>query len=292
MRRGFVVCGAGAALVAAIAIACDDADHTGDVHSNRDSSTPALATKDEAMSEVRSFLIDGDRRRVAFTSAPGAFSPGAEENLAFAYALAEPPAGWVSLGASPFLERPLVVAGVPLFAPFGGTPKKGFRELFVEEPRIGRLWGRFSTDVGVALERNPKLFDALVFARRNEGYRVFIVEDGDRYAIRGMCIFQVSGETGKVVELLHDRSLEGMRAASHVLGLALRAMQKSGARVARAAALPHSGTMPMFLRHAFRRVAGPPVIVRPIDSAREDLVTYPEGWYVSALDFLGATPPA
>src|SRR6478609_8506104 len=100
--------------------------------------------------EVRSFLIDGDRRRVVYAREPAAFALGGDENLAFAYAVAEPPAGWTSLGASPFLERPLVVAGLPLFAPFGGTPKRGYREIFVDEPRIGRLWGRFSTDVGVA----------------------------------------------------------------------------------------------------------------------------------------------
>lgn len=244
------------------------------------------------MSDVRAFLIDGDRRRVAYVQEPAAFAAGDDDGLAFAYAVAAPPPGWVSLGASPFLERPLVLGGVPLFAPFGGTPKKGFRELFVDEPRVGRLWGRFSIDIGVALERNAKLFDARVFAQLDRGYRVFVLEDGDRYAIRGMCIFHVSGQVGTVVELLHDRTLDGMFAASHVLGLALRAMAESGARVARAAALPHSGTMPMLVRHAFRRVAGPPVIVRPIDSAREDLVTYPEGWYVSALDFDSAIPPA
>jgi hypothetical protein len=236
---------------------------------------------------LRDFLVDGDRRRVAFVADPDAAVD--ETDLAFAYSLADPRPGWVSLGASPMLERPLLFGGVPLFAPFGGTPKKGFRELFVDEPRIGRLWGRFSIDVPVAMERNAKLFTAQIFARLADGYRVFIVEDGDRYAVRGMCIFQVTGEVGTVVELLHDRSVDGMRAASHVLGLAIRAMARSGARTARAAALPHSGTSPIYLRHAFRRVAGPPVIVRPIDPARADLVTYPEGWYVSYLDFI---PPA
>lgn len=239
----------------------------------------------------RAFLIDGNRRAVAFVREPASWARGDEpKDLAFAYAVGSPPAGWVSLGASPFLERPLVIAGLPLFAPFGGRPREDVREIFVDEPRTSRLWGRFSIDIAVALERNEKRFKQEVVPRLGETpapdrYRVLIIEDGERYAIRGMCIFHVTGETGHVVELLHDRTVRGMRAASHLLGLALRAMAKDGARIARAAALPHSGTMPLLIRHAFRRVAGPPLIVRPIDESIEHLATYPEGWFVSGADF-------
>lgn len=246
------------------------------------------------MTETRSFLVDGNRRRVAYVpGATGALDDPSE--LGFAYGLGDEAHGrWVRLAGSPFLERPLALGPLPLFAPFGRRPRAGFRELFVEEPRIGRLWGRFSVDVPVAMERSPKLVNERIFARLTEGFRVFIVEDGDRYALRGLCIFQVKDDVGRVVELLHDRSLDGMRAASHVLGLALRAMHDSGARVARAVALPHSGTVPILLRHAFRRVAGPSVLVQPLDEAIEHLATYPDGWYLSYLDFLEprVTPPA
>lgn len=249
------------------------------------------------MTTNRDFLIDGNRRRVAFVGSPESFTP--EPELAFAYAVASPPSGWVSLEASPFLERPLKLAGFPLFAPFGGKAREDVREIFVDEPRISRLWGRFSIDLAVALERNEKLFKQRIVPglhaegeRRPGDYRVLIVEDGERYAIRGMCIFHVSGDLGYIDEILHDRTVKGMRAASHVTGLALRAMAKDGARVARAAALPHSGTMPILVRHAFRRIAGPPVIVRPVDEALHDLATFADAWYVSGLDFFEATRPA
>lgn len=207
------------------------------------------------------------------------------EDAAFAYAVGSEGDGFTSLGVSPFLERPLVVAGIPLFAPFGGKPKTGFREIFVDEPRFGRLWGRFSVDVPVAIERAAKFFNEHLF-KQLSGYRVFIMEDGDRYAVRAVCIFRVDGDVGTVVELLHDRSLDGLRHASHLLGLALRAMHEAGAKVARAAAFPHSGTIPVFVRHAFRRPRGEAVVVKPLDPALADVVTKRESWYVSYVDFL------
>jgi len=45
-----------------------------------------------------------------------------------------------------------------------------------------------------------------------------------------------------VLELLHDRSVTGMRAASHLLGLALREMSDAGTASARAISLAHSGS--------------------------------------------------
>jgi hypothetical protein len=250
---------------------------------------------------IRTFLIDGERRRVAFVTDLAA--PIDDGDLAFAYGLGEGtqtlPPGWTSLGVSPFLERPLGLAhfserlpNVPLLAPFGGKPQPGFREIFVTEPRYGRLWGRFSVDVPVAIERAARLFDEGLFRRIAEGpsetaeYRVFIMEDGDRYAVRATCAFTVRDGVGTIVEVLHDRSLDGLRHASHLIGLALRAMSDAGARVARAAALPHSGTIPVFLRHAFRRPRGASLVVRPIDAAVRDVITRRESWYVSYVDFI------
>jgi hypothetical protein len=175
---------------------------------------------------------------------------------------------------------------VPLLLPFGRTPKKGFREVFTKEPRFSRLWSRFAVDVPVAIERAAKLFDAGLFEQLDDGYRVFIMEDGDRYAVRAMCVFRIEGENGTIVEVLHDRSLDGLRHASHLVGLALRAMIDAGAKVARAAAFPHSGTIPVFIRHAFRRVRKQQILVHPIDPALTDLVTKRENWYVSYVDAL------
>jgi hypothetical protein len=204
--------------------------------------------------------------------------------------------GWASLGAAPLLVRPLRLFGkVPLVAPFGRSRRSGFREIAVKEPRVTRLWDRFSVDVGVAVERTASFVDRRVFERLDRGYRVFIFEDGDRYAIRAMCIFTVERRAhearGHVVELLHDRSVTGMRAASHLLGLALREMSDAGADSARAWSLPHSGSYPIYVRHAFLappqrlRAEGVSFGVRAFDPDLEDAITARDRWYLSCLDF-------
>lgn len=245
----------------------------------------------------RSFLVAGERRRAVFVADPAVSVP--EADVGFHYALAQTaPDGWVSLGPAPWIQRPLRLGhlssrlpNMPLLLPFGRKPRAGFRELTTADPRMSRLWGRFSVDVAVAMERDAKLVDQRVFGRTGEGYRVFIMEDGDRYAIRAMCIFVVKGSVGYVIELLHDRTLEGMRDASHVLGLALRAMSDAGATVARAASLARSGSMPLFLRHAFVGArAEEHLVVRAVDPALVDLVVDRERWYLSYLD-LEEPPP-
>ena len=254
-----------------------------------------------------SMRFHGERRPV-LVAATGDL-PAAERELstrptpdeaALAYALAAPAAvaalqahGWESLGPVPALLRPLRLSAVsgalpklPLLAPFGRKRRAGVREItdLPADVRLTRLWDRFSVDVGVALERTTKLFAWRIHDRAGKEYRVFIFEDGDRYAIRALCIFTAGGY---VLELLHDRSVTGMRAASHLLGLALREMSDAGAESARALSLPHSGSYPIFARHAFfgtrdARVLG----VRPLDPAVEDAVLARERWYVSYLDAL------
>ncbi len=239
----------------------------------------------------RSFLVAGERRRAAFVANPSAEDPEADVDFHYALAPAAPP-GWVSLGPAPWIQRPLRLGhlssrlpNVPLLAPFGRRPRAGFRELTTADPRMSRLWGRFSVDVPVAMERDAKRVSERIFGRPDDGYRVFIMEDGDRYAIRAMCIFMVKSSVGYVIELLHDRTLEGMRDGSHVLGLALRAMSDAGATVARATALARSGTMPLYLRHAFVGArADAHFVVRAVDPALADLVGDRERWYLSYLD--------
>jgi hypothetical protein len=221
--------------------------------------------------------------------------------------------GFESLGSAPQLVRPLrlsaaalglalppaaqgLLSRVPLVAPFGRARRTGFREIAVKEPRISRLWDRFSIDVGVAVERTASYFDGRVFERPEAGYRVFILEDGDRYAIRAMCIFKIAdepgGRVGYVMELLHDRSVTGLRAASHLLGLALREMLDAGANAALAWSLPLSGSYPIYARHAFvapragLRLGTEDVRmgVRAFDPEVDDLVTQRDRWYLSYLD--------
>ena len=219
---------------------------------------------------------------------------------------------WESLGPVPLLVRPLRLSSVadalalpararallpalPLVAPFGRTRRSGFREIAVKEPRITRLWDRFSIDVGVALERNASTFERRIFEGLEGSHRrVFIFEDGDRYAIRAMCVFTVKddagGRRGHVLELLHDRSVTGLRAASHLLGLALREMLDAGADAAVAWSLPSSGSYPIYARHAF---FSPPQAlreddlrmgVRAFDPELDALVTRRDRWYLSGLD--------
>lgn len=218
-----------------------------------------------------------------------------EGDIALAYDIAEPGArapGTESLGPPPILVRPLSALGIPLLFPLGPS-RAGVREITVREPRMTRLWERFCVDVDVAVERDAKYFDARVFARMNErGYRVLIMEDGDRYAVRAACVFTVQGRAGHVLELLHDRSVAGMRGASRLLGLALREMKGAGANAASAWSLPHSGSFPLFALHAFfplsasaaRQRDPRELVVRAIDPELEGIVSERERWYVSLLD--------
>jgi hypothetical protein len=210
----------------------------------------------------------------------------------------EPRPNDTSLGPVPLVVRPLRLWRAPLVAPFKKRRQSAVREIAVREPRITRLWERFSVDVGVAIERDAALFEERIIGQLDRGYRIFILEDGDRYAIRAMCIFVVRGEIGYVVELLHDRSVAGMRGASHLLGLVVREMSEAGAASAHAWSLPHSGSFPIFVRHAFvpvperLRANRRRMTVRAVDPEVEDTVTRRESWYVSYLDAELATDSA
>ena len=191
--------------------------------------------------------------------------------------------GGTSIGRAPRLVRWL-----GLVSPLSPS-RDGVRELFVREPRMTRLWERFSIDVGIAVERDAKFFDARIFDRmKEEGHRVIVVEDGDRYAIRAACIFRIEGEEGQVLELLHDRTVAGMRGASRVLGLAVRELAKAGAKRAVAWSFPHSGSFPMLLRHAFvPRAEERELRVHvgdDVDETFADLARRRDSWYVSLLD--------
>jgi hypothetical protein len=255
---------------------------------------------------VRSLLIAGERREGAVVEDAAATPAAGEVALAYGLLAGDAPRGWTALGRAPLVERPLrlsrlaarlpgaaraLLPEVPLLAPFGRRPRAGFRDISATpDPRVSRLWGRFSVDVRVAVERDARFFERRVWGRPDAGYRVFIVEDGDRYAIRAMCVFTVREEggarAGYVMDLLHDRSVDGMRGASHLLGLALRAMSDDGAEVARACSLPHSGSFPLLLRHAFvpSPASGRRFAVRSLDPALDDVVTQRDLWYLSYVD--------
>lgn len=295
--------------------------------------TTTTRTADPSASQrLRPMRFDGERRFVlalemgadekedAFVAAAEASVARAmKEEAALAYGFVDARRadavfdrlGWTSLGPVPLLVRPLRLSAaaellelpsvarpllpeMALVLPFGRRRRSGFREIATQDPRVTRLWDRFSIDIGVAVERSAKWIGARVFDRPDAGYRVFIFEDGDRYVIRALCIFRTRQDRGRVVghveELLHDRSVAGMRAASHLLGLAVREMSDAGAESAVACSLVHSGSFPILVRHGFlpaSRRADFKLGVRAFDPALADVVTQRHQWYLSGLDFDG-----
>lgn len=245
---------------------------------------------------IRPVRFDGERRRaVALVGAGTAEALDAavrgEEEALLGYGLVDAATaaglvtrGWTELGAVPVVGRRLRVGPLPLVLPRG--KRAGVRELLASDPRFTRLWDRFSVDVPIAVERNAAHVNPRVFPEDGAARaRVLVFEDGDRYVIRALCMFT---RDGVVKELLHDRSLAGMSAASHLLGLALREMLAAGAERATAIALPHGGSTPILVRHLFTALgAGEParrLVVLPRDPEAEPVVARLEHWYVSGLD--------
>jgi hypothetical protein len=269
-----------------------------------------------AAAALRPMRIDGERRpglRFARNAEhdryPGSLPADRPADLALGYELGrgEPEAGegsdgWTSLGEIPLVVRSLRLSHVagrlglpaaagarlprwPLVAPFGGQRAAAVREITSADPRITRLWERFSVDVGAAVERSAHVLAERIFERREAGYRALILEDGDRYAIRAMCVFTVRSSTGHVLELLHDRSVAGMRAASHLLGIVVREASGAGADAVSACSFSHSGSFPIYARHGFLpRSSGLYLAVRTVDPSVEHVVTSRERWYLSGLD--------
>ena len=248
------------------------------------------------LAALRPIRFDGERRQAVAITGPDGTAVAIDEagragdGPVFAYgvvgratAASLVARGWSDLGRAPRLARPLRVGKVPLVLPRSRRP--GVREITVSDPRITRLWDRFSIDVPVAIERNAAHVNPRIFPEDGAPRaRVLVFEDGDRYVIRALCIFQ---RDGTVRELLHDRSLAGMRAASHLLGLALREMLAAGATRATALSLPHSGSYPLLARHLFTAIAATGderVVVLPRDPDLADVVTSLGHWYLSGLD--------
>jgi len=219
--------------------------------------------------------------------------------------------GWTSLDPVPFLLRPLrlsyaadrlklpavvraLVPNAPLVAPFGPRRDERVREIQGTDPRLDQLWQRFSTDVGVAIERDAQYLDWRLFQRPDSGYRVLVTESADNHDLQALCAFAVhdkhGGRIGYVMELMHDRSLRGMRAASRLLGIAVREMSDAGADSVLAWSLAHSPSFPIYARHAFFPL---PERLRPIelhfgarafDSTVSSIVGDRRRWYLSYLD--------
>jgi hypothetical protein len=243
--------------------------------------------------------VDRERRLAIHVSSavPRTIPPRdvATADAAFLFGFSDRSADETSIGPVPLVVRPLRLSSLPLLTPFGKRRQAAVREIATREPRITRLWERFSVDVGVAVERDSSFVNEHVLSRLDRGYRVLIFEDGDRYAIRAMCIFKIAEDegparTGYVVELLHDRSVAGMRSASHLLGLAVREMSDRGAHAVHAWSFPHSGTFPLFVLHGFvpmparLRSSQLQLSVHALDPAMEPIVRRRENWYVSYLD--------
>ena len=253
--------------------------------------------------EERPIRFDGERRKALAILATGAgddlaaaiaASAARSDEAVLAYAFVDSARapdvfdrlGWIELGPAPVLVRPLRLGGLPAVLPFGGRPRAGVREITVPDPRITRLWDRFSVDVPVAIERGATYVNGRLFGSGAEGVQVLVLEDGDRYAIRALCAFRVDGTRATLLEVLHDRSVTGMFAAAHLVGLALRRSLAAGATEATAWSLPHSGSYPILARHLFRsaREPGLSLGVQPIDPEVAGAAAALRSWYLSALD--------
>jgi hypothetical protein len=219
--------------------------------------------------------------------------------------------GWVSLDPVPFLLRPLrlsyaadrlklpkalgaLVPRMPLVAPFGRHRRKGVRELSAADPRMTQLWNRFSERIGIAVDRDDAYLQWRVYDRPDGDYRTLVFENEDGSALRAMCVFTLKekhgGRIGYLMELLHDRTVGGMRAASHLLGLAVREMSDAGADSVLGWSLPHSPNYPIYVRHAFFPL---PKRLRPVelhfgvrafDRSIASTAEQRSAWYLSYLD--------
>jgi GNAT superfamily N-acetyltransferase len=217
--------------------------------------------------------------------------------------------GWSPLDPVPFLFRPIrlgyfaerlklaerargLVPAFPLVSPFGRSRRRDVNDVAWPDARMTRLWERFAKKVGVAVERDAEYLRWRIFDKPGEKYRALVVENGSE--IRALCIYCVKekhgGRIGYLMELLFDPDFAGYRAASHLLGLAVREMADDGADSLLAWALPHSPTFPVLARHAFVPL---PERFRPIelhagvrafDPSLADLVTRRSAWYLSYLD--------
>jgi GNAT superfamily N-acetyltransferase len=217
--------------------------------------------------------------------------------------------GWRSLDPVPFLIRPLrldyvaarlkigdrvrsFLPDVPLRNPFGKTSNDAVREVHSADERMTRLWNRFASKIGVAVDRDAAYLQWRLFDKPDEAYRTLVLEDGGE--LRALCSFAVKdkhgGRIGYVMELLCDPSARGLLAASTLLGAAVRSMSDEGADAVLAWVLPNSLTMPVFVRHLFFTL---PEKLRPIelhfgvrafDASVASIVGDRKNWYLSYLD--------
>ncbi len=225
--------------------------------------------------------------------------------------------GWSPLDPVPFLIRPLrtkyvvdrlglakrigpvasLVPDVALVVPrlfARGTLPRGVVSLDAADARMTRLWDRFATGIGCAIERDEAYLQWRLFERPGSHYRVLGVEADDGSELRALVAYTVEtkhgGRIGYVMDLLHDRSLAGYRAGSRALGAAVHGMAEEGADSILAWSMRHSPNFPVYARHGFvplpekMRPIELHVGVRAFDPAVEPIVSKRESWYFSYLD--------
>ena len=190
-----------------------------------------------------------------------------------------------------------LLAKVPLVAPFGRSRRTGFREIAVKEPRITRLWDRFSIDVGVAVERTASYFERRVFDRL--GRRLPRLHLRGRRPLRDTCNVHLQGEgrAGRSHRVRHGAAARSQRdrPARRIPPARARAARDDGRRRGRRSRVVASalGELPDLraprVRVAARRASAlgtndVRVGVRAFDSEVDDLVTLRERWYLSYLD--------
>jgi hypothetical protein len=214
---------------------------------------------------------------------------------------------WSSLDPVPFLIRPLrtryVAERLRLGAAARFIPDVA---LGLGEPRIPRrlrletmakfdarfddVWSRFSSSVGVAVERDSAYLNWRLVDKPHEHYVTLALFEGD--ALVAFVTYAVKekhgGRIGYVMELLNGPGRT--REARWLLRKVIHEMTTQGADVALAWSFAHSPNYRAYLLSGFlpfparMRPIELHLGVRPFDKSIEPLVKGRSNWYVSYLD--------
>ncbi len=214
--------------------------------------------------------------------------------------------GWVSLDPVPFLVRPLRTALLASKLPIGAWarrlpdlrlpvlgPKLGasqeIRPLTSFGSALDALWGRFSADVRVAVERSGEYLRWRL-SKPGERYECFGIFEG--MELIAFCAYTTvdkhGGRLGYVMELLHDPGRQ--KSAAALLAECLRRMESDGADAALAWSLPHSPNARAYTRVGFMplperlRPIELHVGVRPLDPTLTETLSDRRNWYLSYCD--------
>lgn len=147
------------------------------------------------------------------------------------------------------------------------------------------IWQRFSSDIGFAVERDREY---LQWRLRRPGASYEVVGAFRNERLLGFVILAVSGQAGKIMDLLYDPAEP--KAGSFLLAEAMSRLSKAGCGAVWAWNYDHSRNHGIFRRAGFLQVPER-MIPEQLHSGTRSLTTPPSpaaaerrNWYVSMLD--------